>query len=53
MSGTSPGVIRAGEYWFALWVLDKGGARVKGFGLVGLHVKGVLPGKLFTISRNL
>lgn len=29
-------------------VLERG----KGFGLVGLRMKGILTGKLFTISRN-
>ena len=33
-------------------VLDKDGVLWQGFGLVGLHMKYILAGNLFTVSRN-
>lgn len=46
-----PGVSRAGGQWFSLSASQR---RLGGEGseLVGLHLKSMLKGKLFTISRN-
>lgn len=47
-----PGVIRAGKYWPSVCIPDKKRKLMAvGFGLVGLHIKGILEGKLFTVSK--
>lgn len=49
MSG--PEVIRAGEQWPKAWEPSREGGG-SASGVVGLHRKGLLPGKLFSLSRN-
>lgn len=52
-SGLVPGLGEIqGWYWLDVCLMIKGLVGVVGSGLVGLYLEGILPGELFTISRN-